>query len=161
MWIFFPSLLNEMQHWIRKLYSSDRKGSWRSVRIDELKLYSTDRKGTYDPYELNEPNLRVTDRYDAGVLNMCEGFRRNTLKTHRALIFLKEENCPLNIQWSRDSNNAQEILGVTAKVLYGLHSASVYSLKTTRCLNHNHRDRRNDDEDWTLTYINCFFSIKG
>ena len=61
---FFP---NEMQHTIRKLYSTDRKGLNDLDESDELKIYSTDRKGTYRSNELNLPSA---DRYSAGVLDM-------------------------------------------------------------------------------------------
>ena len=65
------SLPNEMQHTIRKLYSTDRKGPL-TIRTNRTNSNSTLRtaRALNDPYESNELNLPLADCYSAGVLDM-------------------------------------------------------------------------------------------
>ena len=60
-----------MQHTIRKLYSTDRKGPL-TICTDRTNPNSTLRTARVlnDPYESNELNLPLADRYSAGVLDM-------------------------------------------------------------------------------------------
>ena len=66
-----------MQHTIRKLYSTDRKGPL-TIRTNRTNSNSTLRtaRALNDPYESNELNLPLADRYSAGVLDMSAMINR-------------------------------------------------------------------------------------
>ena len=80
---------DEMHHTIRKLYSMDRKGPWRSVRIGRNwnPILRTAR-ALNDPYGSNKLNLPLADRYSVGVLDMTR--KKNSRRGKHCSIFALE-----------------------------------------------------------------------